>query len=187
MYTRQMERARLRLLLAGVVVFGVLLTAGAAAAISVGPCDGSVKIDGTTYTPENDSPANPIVIPDKEGLVAEWAGSTDGVIKNHTGDVGVVVGPGTINLATWDGENANDEVESKGDYNVDDARDLLPFDVVGLYELRAAHSGDGGSCSATAMILIEGNPLSTPAGQAAAAGAGISFVGLVLAGRGGKA
>lgn len=97
MTTRNTEKTRLRFHLAGLVVSGLLLTAGAAAAIFVGPCNGSVKIDGTTYTPENDSPANPIVIPEKEGL-------------------GVVVGPGTIYLATWDGENANDEVESTGEF-----------------------------------------------------------------------
>ena len=181
-----MGRALRRTLVAGIAITGLVMITGAALAVSVGPCNGSVQIDGVTYTPENDSAANPIVVPDKDGLVAAWTGTTDVVIKNHSGSVGVVVGPGTIVLATWDGENADDEVGSSGDYNVDEARDLLPFDVVGLYELSASHSGDGGTCSGSAMVLIEGNPLQTPVGAGAAGGAALAFVGLVAAGRGTK-
>lgn len=181
-----MSKNMKRVLIGGFVVLAVLLISGAAAAITVGPCNGLVEIDGIIYTPENDSAANPIVIPDKEGLIAAWSGTTDVVIKDHSGNVSVVVGPGNVVLGAWSGENADDEVQSSGDYAVDDAKDLLPFDVVGLYELSAAHSGSGGTCSGSAMILIEGNPLQTPPGQAAAGGALLGVVGLGLAGRGRK-
>ena len=187
MYAQLMRSINKRILLVGFAITGMLFVSGVAAAIVVGPCNGSVVIDGTTYTPENDSPANPIVIPDEEGLIAAWSGNTDVVIKDHSGNVGVVVGPSTITLATWSGENADDEVQSNGEYNVDDARELLPFDVVGLYELRAAHSGSGGACTGSAMILIEGNPLATPVGAGAVGGVVLAGAGIVMAGRGRKA
>ncbi len=168
-------------LFAGVIVAVPI----AAQAIVVGPCTGSVKIDGVLYGPANDSPQNPIVIPDKPGLIAEWTGeTTQGPIKNHTGSVGIVVGPGSIVLAEWAGENADDETTSNGNYSIDEARDTLPVSVVGLYEVEARHSGDEGSCDGRVMVLIEGNPLTTPAGATAGVGTLLALGGLVAAGRG---
>lgn len=176
---------RTRNLIVGVSAIAVLSAVPAiASAIGVGPCDGAVKIDGIDYDLTNDTPANPIVIPDKPGLVAEWKGQTDGVIKNHTGHVGIVIGPGEVVLAEWSGENADEETESSGDYDIDDARDFLPIDVVGLYEVSASHQGDGGTCSGQVMVLIEGQPLTTPVGGGAAVGGLLALGGLALAGRG---
>lgn len=161
----------------------VLPLSGAALAGMQGPCDGSVTIDGRTYGPDNDTADDPIVVPDEPGLVASWTGSTGVVITDHTGKIGLVVGPATVPIDTWGGENAEQEVSAAGDYAVDEARAAMPMKVVGLYELKGSHSGQGGTCSGNAMVLVEGAPLTTPVGAGAAAGTLLALGGLVLAGR----
>lgn len=149
-----------------------------------GPCDGEVVIDGITYTEDNDTPDNPIVIPAADGLVASWEGRTDNPITDHSGGLGIVIGPGAIRIAEWSGENADRETESSGDYPIDKARDLLPVSVVGLYELRGTHTGDGGTCTGSVMVEIQGNPLSTPIGAVAGVGTLLALGGLLVSGRG---
>ena len=173
-----------RMLWGSVFIVALLLLPLTASASKDGPCDGQVTIDGITYTPANDTPDDPVVVPDQPGLVASWRGTTGGVIKNHTGAVDMVIGPSSVTIADWGGENAEEDTEARGDYNVDTARNVLPFSVTGLYELRATHAGDGGDCSGNVMVLLEGNALSTPLGLTAVAGTVITAVGLVLAGRG---
>jgi hypothetical protein len=121
----------------------LLIGVGAGAAID-GPCRGTATIDGIVYSEANDSADNPIVIPDQDGLIAFWEGSTDAPITEHTGELGVVIGPATINFADWGGENSDLETESSGSYAIDDARDVLPINLVGLYEVSGFHSGEGG-------------------------------------------
>lgn len=173
-----------RLLLGAVVVGAVLLVPVVAGASVSGPCDGSVTIGGVTYTPANDTAANPIVVPDQPGLIASWQGTTGPPITDFAGDVGVVVGPFTVVIADWSGPNEDEETSSSGDYAVDEARGLVP---VGLYEMTATHTGTGGTCTGTVMVLIEGNPLTTPVGAGAAVGTLATGLGLVAAGRGRKA
>jgi hypothetical protein len=89
-------------------VFGVVLAlpaASPAGANVTGPWNGSVTIEGVTYTP-----GNPVVLPNEEGVVASWEGRTDGAIHNHHGEIGIDVGPFTIEVADWAGDNENDEV-----------------------------------------------------------------------------
>ena len=119
----------------------------------------------------------------EKGLVAEWEGSTATPITDHSGEVGIVIGPSTVVLEDWSGENAEEDTGAGGSYSVDDAKDFLPFELVGLYELSAIHSGEGGTCQGSAMLLIEGNPLTTPVGGAAVAGTLIAAVGVIAAGR----
>jgi hypothetical protein len=176
-------RRATRGLLVVLMATALMLTARSAYAAVSGPCDGSVTIDGVRYTSANDSPSNPIIIPDKLGLVASWEGSTTTPITDHTGDIGVVVGPATIVLETWGGPNAEKATSSSGDYSVDEARAQLPVDLVGLYELTGHHVGTGGACQGSVMILIEGNPLATPAGAGAGVGTLLAATGVVLAGR----
>lgn len=159
-------------------VLWMLSPAVARAAIQ-GPCDGSVTIDGTTYGPDNDTPDNPIVIPDEPGAVATWEGSTGVPITDHSGEIGIVVGPGVIKLADWSGENADLETTADGTYDLDDARDQIRFPLVGLYEVSGRHIGDGGGCSGTAMVRIDGpHPLTTPIGGAAAVGGVLAAFGV---------
>lgn len=180
---------RALLIAGGAAVVLLFLLAPAASAWVTGPCDGSVAIDGRTYGPANDTPANPIVVPAQEGLVAEWQGSTGTtVIRNHSGWVGVAIGPAIISPPDWhwSGENAGGETSAAGSTSLDAAWELLPVDLVGLYEVQAAHAGEGGSCAGMAMVRLEGNPLGTPVGAAAAAGTLLSAAGVVVAARGRK-
>lgn len=167
-----------------VAVLGGLLLVGVGAGAAIdGPCRGTVTIDGVVYSEANDSAANPIVVPDESGLIAFWEGSTDVPITNHTGKIGVVLGPTTINIEEWGGENSDLETESSDSYAIDDARDVLPINLVGLYEVSGFHNGDGGNCDGSVMILLEGNPLTTPVGGGSAAGAVLALAGLLSAGR----
>jgi hypothetical protein len=154
----------------------------AGASITEGSCDGSVTIDGTTYTPANDSPDNPIVVPDKKGLVATYEGTTGVVIHNHTGQISVMVGPAGIPVADWGGKNADDEVEASGTYAVDDAFDKLGFRAVGIYRIEGSHAGDEDTCAGFAYVKVEGNPLGTPAGAGAVAVGVAAAAGVIGAG-----
>lgn len=165
------------------VFVALLLMATTAQAAVTGGCSGTVTIDGETYTEANDSSSNPIVIPDKKGLVASWTGTTGSVIKNFQGELGVVIGPGSVKFVDWAGPNASEKKDAKGDYQVDEARGELPIDLVGLYEVKGFHRGEGGDCEGNVMILIEGNPLTTPVGGGSAAGAILALAGLLSAGR----
>jgi hypothetical protein len=150
-----------------------------------GGCTGSVVIDGTTYTPANDSAANPIVVPiDKSGVVATWEGSVPFANTNHHGSIGIVVGPWDINIADWGGANPDDTRSANGTYSLDEFKDQFPVAESliprGLYELSGTHTADGGTCNAHVMVKIEGNPLSSPLGIATVAGTVIT--GLTLLG-----
>lgn len=173
-----------RLAVFGGVIGAGLLLALPAGAVVVGPCDGSVTIGGVTYGPENDTPENPIVVPeDRSGLVAEWEGSTGVPITDHSGAVGVVIGPVTVELADWSGENADEETDAAGSYELGSLPTAVA-NLTGLYEVTASHSGTGGSCEGSVMVLLEGNPLTTPVGATSVGGALLAGVGMVLAGRG---
>jgi hypothetical protein len=138
------------------------------ASITTGPCDGSVTIQGITYTPANDTPGNAVVIPDESGVVVDYSGDTGGVvIKNHHGSIAVDVGPIPITVAEWSGRNADEEVATTDTYALDDAFAKLPFDIVGIYRVSGSHEGRGGTCEGFAYVKIEGNPLGTVPGIAA--------------------
>lgn len=160
----------------------VMLMAVPASASITGPCSGSATIDGIEYDASFDTVANPIVVPaDRDGLVIPYEGGISVTNTNHLGAVGLVIGPVTVNIADWGLEE-----------NVDDIRQTDPGkqytlgnevnDIVGIYQLTAFHDADGGSCDATAMVKLEGNPLTTPIGLGATAGALLSAAGLAFAG-----
>ena len=172
---------------AGVLAAGMtLLVAGPAAAEVSGPCDGEVTIDGVTYGPANDSASNPIVVP-ADAETAAWQGTTGVPITDHAGRLSVVIGPGSVEIASWGGENADRETSAEGVYEIADARAELPVDLVGLYELTGAHEGSGGSCTGSVMVRIEGTPLTTPVGAGAAVATVLGLAGLAFAGAGGAA
>ncbi len=153
--------------LSGVVL--TLLAAWPARANVTGPCNGSATIQGVTYTPANDTPSNPVVLPNEKGVVASWEGSTDGPIHNHHGEIGVDVGPFTIKVADWAGENKKDEVQKKGKYQLDDAYAKLPLGIVGIFRVSGFHEGDEARCDGFVYVKIEGNPLATVPGAASVA------------------
>ncbi len=171
----------------GALAAGWTLAAAAPALAGVtGPCDGQVTIDGVTYTTANDTADAPIVVP-ADAETAAWEGRTDGPITDYTGELRVVVGPGSVRIADWAGENADLQTSDEGDYAIDEARDQLPVDLVGLYEVTGSHAGEGGTCDGSVMVRVEGSPLTTPLGAGAAAVGLLSLVGLAAAGAGGAA
>ncbi len=171
--------------LAVIAAATTLLLIGTAAQAAVeGGCSGTVTIGGEIYTENNDSASNPIVIPDEADLTASWTGTTgSNVITDYTGELGVVVGPATIVFADWVGANDAEATASQGTYAIDDARDELPVNLVGLYEVSGFHRGTGGSCEGSVMIELEGNPLTNPVGAASTAGALLALAGVFAAGR----
>ncbi len=160
----------------------VLIVAAPAFGGMTGPCSGSATINGIEYDASFDTAARPIVVPEnREGLVIPYEGGITVLNTNYLGAVGVVIGPATVNVADWG-----------LDENPDDVRDTSPNatytlgselnNIVGLYELTAFHDSDGGGCDATAMVKLEGNPLETPIGAGATAGAVITGVVTLTAG-----
>ncbi len=169
--------------MAVVVLAALFLLPTAALGVIEGPCSGTVTIDGEEYDESNDTADDPIVIPDKPGLIASWTGQTSNPITDHRGAVGIVIGPTTWEIEDWEGENAENSQSAKGDYAIDDAKDFLPFDLVGLYELQGSHAGDGGTCDGSVMLLIEGNAATTPIGVASIVGTLAAGTGVAMAGR----
>jgi hypothetical protein len=168
---------------AGMLALLGLTAAPASANVTEGPCDGSVTIKGVTYTPENDTKDNPIVVPDEPGLTFTWHGDTGGtVITDHHGQIGVSVGPGVVPVAEWANPNTGEETSKDGSYNIDTAWEKIGMHLVGIYRIEGSHEGTGGTCEGFAFVKIEGNPLTTPVGAGAVGltlltGAGVLFAG----------
>lgn len=153
------------------VLTGVLViaTVSPSSASVAGPCSGNAMIQGITYTPANDTPSNPIVLPNRNGVTIPYQGSVGFSNKNFSGEIGVTIAGVNVKIDDWKGVNDDDIREKIGKYELDDfysqVDSMVPGGrVPGLWRLWVEHSADGGSCSAFALVKIEGNPLSTPAG-----------------------
>jgi len=173
---------RLALVL-GVVASVLILPATAMAGIE-GGCTGSVVIDGNTYGPNNDTVDNPIVVPiEQDGVVALWEGEVPFDNRNNQGELGIVVGPFTIRIADWGGANTENDAGNSGSYSIEEFKDLFPVPESliprGVYQLSGEHTADGGRCTGTVMVKLEG---SGTIGIATAVGAGVTFLTLLGAG-----
>ena len=169
----------------GLVTITILWLGFPALASISGPCSGSATINGVTYTPANDTAANPILLPENPGGTSiEYEGSISAANTNYLGAIGVVIGPVTVNVADWGLEENADDERSKGPANYVLGDELNQ--IVGLYQVTAFHDADGGSCDYTGMVRIEGAPMEHPVGQSAVALAVVSGAGLVAAGFGRK-
>lgn len=143
-------------------------------------CYGEAKItadDGDAYdiTSEDER----VVVP-RSGKAA-WRGSISTVTHNHFGVVNLELGPATIELGGW-GPSKNDKDESSKN-GVRELPSALGGVPPGLYSVSGFHQGDEGRCSGYVDIEVEGNPLTHPAGAAAAAGTLIGGGMLAFAGR----
>jgi hypothetical protein len=148
-------------LVLGIMVFVLLLPATALAGID-GGCTGSVEIDGKTYGPNNDTVDNPIVVPiEKEGVLARWQGQVPFNNENHQGDLGIVVGPFTISIADWGDPNSGNDQGNDGTYSIEEFKDLFPVPESliprGVYQLSGDHTADGGTCTGSVMVELEGS------------------------------
>lgn len=153
---------------AAAAVTTLLLGAPALADVTEG-CSGEATIDGVTYTPANDTPSNPILVPKDEGVVIPWKGATTFDNNGHSGSLNLIVGPFSVEVANWADTNGPEpnQQSNEGDYSLDEFyEDRSPFgrNVVGIYEVTGSHTADGGSCSGNAMVKFEGNVLSSPVG-----------------------
>lgn len=168
---------------AAAAVAALMLLPTVASADVTGGCTGVVFIDGVEYGPQNDTPDNPIVVPDRAGVTADWAGAVPFANTNFAGEAGIVVGPTTIRFASWAGANADDIREASGTYSLDELKAELPVDVgiAGLYEVKGFHEADGGRCTGVVFVKFDGNPLSTPLGVVAVVGIIISALGMFTA------
>ena len=157
-----------------------VFTVPAGAAIT-GGCTGEAVIDGVAYGPDNDTPSNAIVIPDRDDTVASWSGGVPFANTNFSGDAGIRVGPVILTVAEWAGANSDDVKAAEGEYSLGELRAALPVDVgiSGIYEVVVNHEADGGSCRANVFVEFEGNPLTTPLGIVTVAGLGLTLIGLV--------
>jgi hypothetical protein len=179
------RRAHLSRLLGLFALLGLFLLLGASpaqAALTKGPCNGSVTIEGKRYTPANDTAANPVVVPEEEGVIVEYRGNTgDAKIKDHTGGIAVEIGPGSITVASWGHPHKKGDNKARGLYSLDEAYEKLPLDLVGLYKVEGFHRGKGGECEGFAMILIEGNPFGTLPGLASVSLTAVAGIGVAVA------
>lgn len=150
-----------------------------------GPCNGSATINGKTYTPANDKKSNAIVVP-KTGIVT-YHGDTGGtVITNAHGQVGIVVGGNTVRIEKWSTKNTDKKTSADGTYDIAKGIDKIPGGLVGLYKVKATHTGTGGSCSGTVMVKLKGNPLTTAPGATSAVLTVAAGGGLLAAAMGAK-
>jgi len=167
---------KLGFLTAGMAV-ALTMVAGPAAADISGDCtaaDNFGVIDGIRYTPDNDTPDNPIILPDRAGVVVPYQGKVTAKIENHSGRITMPIGPAPITLGRpWSHPNTGGDLDAAGSYPLDDLYDKVPVDIVGLYRVEGTHSGKGGSCSGFALVLFEGGLFSSPVGMA---GAGLILV-----------
>lgn len=171
------------LLVLGVVASVLILPATALAGID-GGCTGSVVIDGIPYGPNNDTVSNPIVVPiEEEGVVALWEGNVPFNNENNDGKLGIVVGPFTISIADWGDPNTGNKQGNSGSYSIEEFKDLFPVPVSliprGVYQLSGDHSADGGKCTGSVMVKLEG--LGT-IGIASVVGVGVTFLTMLGAG-----
>lgn len=178
--TRRPAGTRLRALWLTAAAFGFLLVLAPPARGAVsGGCTGRAVIEGRTYTPANDTASNPVILPKKRGVIVEWRGRQPPITKHH-GALAVEIGPGSVTVATWAHPNEGKATKAKGTYSLDQAYEKIG-DVVGLFRVTGFHEGAGGRCDGFAMVKIEGNPLTTPVGGAAAGLTLVSAGGLVAA------
>lgn len=171
--------------LAAAIVATVLAIPATAFAGIDGGCTGSVEIDGTLYGPNNDTVSNPIVVPiDKDGVIANWQGEVPFENMNHDGQLGIVVGPWTIQIAEWGDANTGDDRGNSGSYSVEEFKDLFPVPEWliprGIFELSGEHSASGGTCTGTVMVELAGS--ASAVGVGSALGAVVTLGTMVSAG-----
>ncbi len=121
-----------------------------------------MTIDGIPYGPNNDTVSNPIVVPiDKDGVVAIWEANVPFDNENNDGNLGIVVGPFTIQIADWGDPNPGNKQGNSGSYSIEEFKDVFPVPESliprGVYQLSGEHTADGGTCTGTVMVKLEGS------------------------------
>jgi len=128
---------------------GATLTEGCT--ISATSTDANGDELGTLTGPAASSPDVPFVV-DRKGKVA-WQGSAP-LITSGT------YGLSVFGLPIWGGEFTNDEGKTSADGTVTVA-DVLPVDLVGLFQVSGSVKGEGGACEGSAWVKLAGDPLTS--------------------------
>jgi hypothetical protein len=169
-------------LIAGAAILLLLAVAGPASAADppagaaiTGPCTLnalSTDADGTDLDelegPGTSDPLSPFDL-DRKGKVA-WTGTGPAIT---TGTYQVTVYGVPVPIMSGDIDNADGKTSADGVIVV---ADFLPIDIVGTFEVSGSVSGEGGSCSGSAWVRLDGNPLTTVPGLV---GIGLAAVGLL--------
>jgi hypothetical protein len=173
-----------RLAVVAAIAGAMLLLPGTAQANVSKDCSGSAKIEGVTYTPGNDTPDNPVLVPaDQDDVVIPYTGGVKFTNTNHRGAIRLALPIGSVQIASWGDENADDKRETTGEYKLDDFWDLLGGNrITGMYTLTGGHTADGGSCVGFAVVKFTGSPLGTPIGIVVVAGTVITGAMVIWAG-----
>ena len=166
--------------LAGLIAAGVLLVGVGPAGATINQnslgCEGLAVIAPKRGAPitinANQSQAH---VPRSAGLVT-YSGSVKTVTHNQHGYVAVTVGPFKIHFYSWSGANRSNKTSDSGARKYpSELADVPP----GKCRVTGGHFSAEGSCTGEMTIIVDGSPLSTPAGIAAVAGT-VVFAGLVL-------
>lgn len=128
---------------------GATLTDGCT--ISATSTDTTGEEIGTITGPAPSSPDKPFVV-DRSGEVA-WQGTAP-LIASGT------YGLSVFGLPIWGGEFTNDESLTSASGTVKVA-DVLPVDLVGLFEVSGSVKGEGGACEGSAWVKLTGDPLTS--------------------------
>jgi hypothetical protein len=112
--------------------------------------DGGTEL-GTLTGPAASSPQEPFVV-DRAGEVA-WEGTAP-LIAGGTYSLSV------YGLPVWGGEFTNDEGLTAASGTVTVA-DILPVDLVGLFQVSGSVGGEGGTCEGSAWVKLAGDPLTS--------------------------
>jgi hypothetical protein len=111
-------------------------------------------VDSATGPSGDASQGDPFIV-DWDGKVV-WNGSTGSqVITNNSWFVNVYGIPTPLR-----GSGANEDGTADGDGTVD-VSTTLPFKLTGLYYISGEISGEGGSCSGSGWVKLEGDPVGT--------------------------
>jgi hypothetical protein len=141
----------------------IILSAGPASAkfsVNTAGCAGKATItgkNGKTYVVK--ASASKATIP-REGSVA-WQGSTKRVVKDHSGSIGIKIGPLTFKIDSWGSPNQNGDKTASGTRDMPSALKWAP---PGKYLLTGSHAGKGGKCVGSITLTVEGSPFSTASG-----------------------
>jgi hypothetical protein len=119
--------------------------------IAAASTDGSGDELGTLTGPATSSPDQPFVV-DRAGDVA-WEGTAP-LIESGT------YGLSVFGLPIWGGEFTNEDGLTSASGTVKVA-DVLPVDLVGLYEVSGSVKGEGGTCEGSAWVKLAGDPLTS--------------------------
>ena len=128
---------------------GATLTDGCT--IAATSTDASANEIATITGPAESSPDLPFAV-DRAGHVI-WEGTAP-LIASGTYSLSV------FGVPVWGGEFTNDESLTSAEGTIKVA-DVVPVDLVGLFQVSGSVKGEGGACEGSAWVKLEGDPLTS--------------------------